>query len=506
MRDPIEDVDRLDQAPTPVPSAPPAAAPGVAPPQPYTLPTVTVQSAAPDAAPIAPPIVTNKSTLGQTQQAQLEALDIKRQVAINSAADAAQIGADQTALLNSQQTLGQHHVAEMERVAKEHFDQFQAKQAEIDKENAAVSKMEVDPSRYFNNMSGLQKFLMILGTAANGYVAGMRGGPNETLQSLYQQQKADIDAQVQGINNKRAGIAAKENAVARFRQMGLDDQQIRSALWEGQLKIGEIGLKTLAAKAQTNATRDGYLNAAADFGREAAAMREHRIVSAQQASAAAAARAFEQNLKTNADKREDRLTDATVLEKAAAAGKAEGEAAKFKAEAGQMGPGGGLPIYNFAGGAGGVLPMGPSKEHAVKLQQDINDKYAAKVGFESAVQEVKNLVQDHALQARLGPTEVARRKDALSFTLQNAVLAAGKAGVVSEKERETADKLVRYQPDWFWQNTNWSTLDQLQRDMDRTTHLYAQAHGVRLANQQAQSSSAPPPGGVPASTIGTSPK
>jgi hypothetical protein len=150
--------------------------------------------------------------------------------------------------------------------------------------------------------------------------------------------------------------------------------------------------------------------------------------------------------------------------------------------------------------------MGPSKEHSTKLQQDINEKYAAKAGFESAVDNVKALVNDQALQARLGPTEVNRRKAALSFTLENAILAAGHAGVVSPEERKTATELVKYQPDWYWQNTNWATLDQLRADMERNTHLYAEAHGVRSANQPANNAPAPPPGGVPASNLGNANK
>ncbi len=103
---------------------------------------------------------------------------------------------------------------------------YQARQAQLDRESDAVSKLEVDPNRYFSKMGTGGRILAAIGMLAGGVTAGLHGGPNHAQEFLYRAMRDDIEDQKQRIALRRQGVATKQTQLDKLTAILHGDQEL----------------------------------------------------------------------------------------------------------------------------------------------------------------------------------------------------------------------------------------------------------------------------------------
>ena len=411
--------------------------PPPAPPPPAAIPEVQVTSLGPDATPYVTPPVGPNSSRKDAVQAQFDAMGEQRGISRQLAEEAAATQAATDKITSKQISDAEHGDEEMRAFAEKHFKETEARQAAVDKENDDVSKMKVDPSRYFASMTALQKFLMVLGAGMSGYASGLQGRASNFMDQMFQNQKADIDAQVGEIENRRAGIKERQTAMGSFRQKGLDQMGAKAAVIEGQFRIGEVALKTMAAKTTNSQLKAQYLDRAAQLGAQAGALRETRINADQARSAAAAAAQWQRLKDVEKNRIEVALANSTINKETAAANKDNAEAAERTGASGLL-----LPHFNM--GQGGRL-TGFSGPKAQEELAKARGAYAPVLSFKETVNELKELVGPNSSawdKVNAVGTATNRQIAMLSHQLVSQFVDTNHGGVISPAEREAAEKKI----------------------------------------------------------------
>jgi hypothetical protein len=94
----------------------------------------------------------------------------------------------------------------------ERDDEMQQRQADFDQSVKALSKMSVDPDRFWNSRSTGQKIAGFIGIALGALAQGVRGGPNMGLEIINKAIDQDIKAQEDAWHIARDTAGAKQTA------------------------------------------------------------------------------------------------------------------------------------------------------------------------------------------------------------------------------------------------------------------------------------------------------
>ncbi len=111
-----------------------------------------------------------------------------------------------------------------------------------------VASAKTDNRRLFNNMGTGDKIVMGIGAALGGMLAGLKGGPNQYMQVIDHMVDRDVEDQRNAIENKRAGLQARQNMYGQLLQQ------------TGDRRLADMQLRNLqleSIKAQTKAKADG---------------------------------------------------------------------------------------------------------------------------------------------------------------------------------------------------------------------------------------------------------
>lgn len=157
--------------------------------------------------------------------------------AVRGAVDAVNERSATTAAVEFAQTLDQQRRAQaredaMNYSANERQDELEQRQNDFDQSVQALSKMSVDPDRFWASRSTGQKVAGVVSLFLGGFLQGMRGGPNAGLDMLNQYIDRDIEAQ------KFAYGAARDTA-----------QQQQTAFGMAMQKYGNVDAAKAAARA-----------------------------------------------------------------------------------------------------------------------------------------------------------------------------------------------------------------------------------------------------------------
>jgi len=115
-------------------------------------------------------------------------------------------------------------------IAKKRADRDAAQLADEEQSSLAAKNFKIDPNRYMHNASFLQKAIMLIGGAAGGLSAGLKGGPNSYLEFLNKMVDRDIDQQKgQYEQLKQRGVDIHNAWSMNVRKDGSEDQ-LRNAV------------------------------------------------------------------------------------------------------------------------------------------------------------------------------------------------------------------------------------------------------------------------------------
>lgn len=196
------------------------------------------------------------TTVQQVSSPELEGLReqesearINQKLAIQQAAD--QKAADQAQFATWFER--QREQAEQE-LAKHESDR-------IKRENAINTKMalfeerarqweaskDIDPDRYWNNKSTPSKIAAIIASALAGWVAGVRGGPNQAIAQINTEIARDVDAQKANAAKDREGVNIAHNLVALEMQRWMSPEAAEAAARALQIKATQAEVNKMMA-------------------------------------------------------------------------------------------------------------------------------------------------------------------------------------------------------------------------------------------------------------------
>jgi hypothetical protein len=125
-----------------------------------------------------------------------------------------------------QQLLDQQLLDPERQKLDEHAKQLQAQAVKL-------SQAKVDPERYMAHQSTGAKVLMALGLAFSGFGAGLRGGPNTSMEMIKGAIDDDNRAQLQNIENAKGGLEAQKGILAdKMKLFGNKEQALAAARQE----------------------------------------------------------------------------------------------------------------------------------------------------------------------------------------------------------------------------------------------------------------------------------
>lgn len=147
--------------------------------------------------------------------------------AVRVAVDAVNERSSTTAAVEFAQTLENQRKAQaredaMNYSANERQDELEQRQNDFDQSVQALSKMSVDPDRFWASRSTGQKVAGVVSLFLGGFLQGMRGGPNAGLDMLNQYIDRDIEAQ------KFAYGAARDTAQQQQTAFGMAMQKYQN--------------------------------------------------------------------------------------------------------------------------------------------------------------------------------------------------------------------------------------------------------------------------------------
>ena len=96
-----------------------------------------------------------------------------------------------------------------------------------------LSRQKVDPEHYMASRSAGQKVMMAIASALSGFSAGLKGGPNQAMEHIKAAIDDDNRAQMQNIENARAGNEQQKGILAdKMKLFGNKEQALAAARQE----------------------------------------------------------------------------------------------------------------------------------------------------------------------------------------------------------------------------------------------------------------------------------
>lgn len=207
-------------------------------------------------------------SLDQAIQPYTRGIDVAQQgLAMQmSAADAK--AKEESALLGQMAKDMQKNQAALDatRQAKAKWVEDNTKQ--IDDEQRAVSELRVDPDRYWNNMSTLQKIMGSL-AVATGRASGDKNAGNVIANAI----ERDIEAQKIAIGQKQKGVDGRINSYERFKDKFKDDEMAQLASMDTGLKVAQLKIQQIAAKTGSMDTQGKLMGVMGELEQKRAAIR-----------------------------------------------------------------------------------------------------------------------------------------------------------------------------------------------------------------------------------------
>lgn len=138
----------------------------------------------------------------------------------------------------------------------------------IDDEQRAVSEMRVDPDRYWNNLSTLQKIMGSL-AVATGRASGDKNAGNVIANAI----ERDIEAQKIAIGQKQKGLEGRINSYERFKDKFKDDELAQLASMDTGLKVAQLKIQQIAAKTGSADTQGKLMGVMGELEQKRGAIR-----------------------------------------------------------------------------------------------------------------------------------------------------------------------------------------------------------------------------------------
>lgn len=151
----------------------------------------------------------------QLGEAQLEAIDIQRNVA-----------QQQAAFLAEQQKAEADRLKEETQRAAQYQADVDSRLTELDALQAEVRATKIDPSQYFSSQPAWAKVLSLISVGLGGFAQGYTRGalPNVALQQLNDAVERDIMAQRANLETKKSAVAQAQSLYGIARQRFQDDR------------------------------------------------------------------------------------------------------------------------------------------------------------------------------------------------------------------------------------------------------------------------------------------
>ena len=151
----------------------------------------------------------------QLGEAQLEAIDIQRNVA-----------QQQAAFLADQQKAEADRLKEETQRAAQYQADVDSRLTELDALQAEVRATKIDPSQYFSSQPAWAKVLSLISVGLGGFAQGYTRGalPNVALQQLNDAVERDIMAQRANLETKKGAVAQAQSLYGIARQRFQDDR------------------------------------------------------------------------------------------------------------------------------------------------------------------------------------------------------------------------------------------------------------------------------------------
>lgn len=196
------------------------------------------------------------TTVQQVSSPELEGLReqesearINQKLAIQQAAD--QKAADQAQFatwferqrVQAEQELAKH---ESDRIKRENAINTKMALFEERAQQWEASK-DIDPDRYWNNKSTPSKIAAIIASALAGWVAGVRGGPNQAIAQINAEIARDVDAQKANAAKDREGVNIAHNLVALEMQRWMSPEAAEAAARALQIKATQAEVNKMMA-------------------------------------------------------------------------------------------------------------------------------------------------------------------------------------------------------------------------------------------------------------------
>lgn len=196
------------------------------------------------------------TTVQQVSSPELEGLReqesearINQKLAIQQAAD--QKAADQAQFatwferqrVQAEQELAKH---ESDRIKRENAINTKMALFEERAQQWEASK-DIDPDRYWNNKSTPSKIAAIIASALAGWVAGVRGGPNQAIAQINTEIARDVDAQKANAAKDREGVNIAHNLVALEMQRWMSPEAAEAAARALQIKATQAEVNKMMA-------------------------------------------------------------------------------------------------------------------------------------------------------------------------------------------------------------------------------------------------------------------
>jgi hypothetical protein len=114
-------------------------------------------------------------------------------------------------------------VARQQRAAAAGLEESRRIFAEVQEIQKELQTQKIDPNRVWGNKSTGGKIATAIGIILSGIGSGLTGGPNLAMQVIDGEIERDLDAQKANLDNKRAGLGDKINALAAARTITKDE-------------------------------------------------------------------------------------------------------------------------------------------------------------------------------------------------------------------------------------------------------------------------------------------
>jgi hypothetical protein len=133
-------------------------------------------------------------------------------------------------------------------------DQMKKSQQHVDDAIAGVANTEIDPQRYFHNMSNWGKCMSAIGLVLGGYGSGLTGGPNMALDQLNKNIDREIESQKSTLGKKQGLISMYLSAGNSLMAAETQARADLAAITAGQLQAAQYQYGSPETKAVADYT------------------------------------------------------------------------------------------------------------------------------------------------------------------------------------------------------------------------------------------------------------